>query len=108
MTEHKYVQGGASYTRTREIAKKKCKFQPKSEILFFILAYPDSLPIIICEISGKEHQLDFELNAVLHFNFQNHFYYDLLDTCAVVNLGDNGNCHFYGKAVSKRLKTAGY
>jgi hypothetical protein len=39
-----------------------------------ILTYPDSLPIIIYEIYGKKYQLDFELNAVLHFNFQNHFY----------------------------------
>jgi hypothetical protein len=22
----------------------------------------------------KKHQLDFELNAILHFNFENHFY----------------------------------
>jgi hypothetical protein len=43
---------------------------------------------------GKKYQLDFELNAVLHFNFENHFY-----LCAVVNLGDNGNCQFYGKKV---------
>jgi hypothetical protein len=46
--------------------------------MIFILTYPDSLPIIIYEISGKKI------------------------------FGDNGNCHFYGKAVSKRLKTAGY
>jgi hypothetical protein len=26
----------------------------------------------------KKHQLDFELHAVLHFNFQNHFIYYLL------------------------------
>jgi hypothetical protein len=45
------VPGGASYTRTGEIAT-----------------------IIIYEIYGKKYQLDFELNAVLHFNFQNHFY----------------------------------
>jgi hypothetical protein len=29
------------------------KFQPKSQILIFVLTYPDSLPIIIYEISGK-------------------------------------------------------
>jgi hypothetical protein len=44
--------------------------KPKSQILIFVLTYPDSLPIIIYEVSGKKHQLDFELNAVLHFNFQ--------------------------------------
>jgi hypothetical protein len=26
------------------------------------------------EISGKKHQLYFELNAILHFNFENQFY----------------------------------
>jgi hypothetical protein len=78
--------------------KLKCKFQPKSQILIFILTYRDSLPIIIYEIYGKKYQLDFELNAVLHFNFQNHFYL-WPATCAVVNLGDNGNCQFYGKKV---------
>jgi hypothetical protein len=31
-------------------------------------------PLIIYEIYGKKYQLDFELKAVLHFNFQNHFY----------------------------------
>jgi hypothetical protein len=54
----------------------------------------------------KKHQSDFELNAILHFNFENHFYL-WPATCAVVNLGDNGNCQFYDKAVNKRLKTAG-
>jgi hypothetical protein len=33
----------------------KTTFQPKSQILIFILTYPDSLPIIIIyEISGKK------------------------------------------------------
>jgi hypothetical protein len=45
----------------------------------------------------KKHQLDFELNVVLHFNFEN-------NVCAVVNLGDNANCQFYRKAVNKRLQ----
>jgi hypothetical protein len=62
------------FTYKQSQKKIKCKFQQKSQILIFILTYPDSLPIIIYEISGKKHQLDFELNAVLHFNFQNHFY----------------------------------
>jgi hypothetical protein len=37
------------------------------------------------------------------FNFENHFYLRPA-TCAVLNLGDNGNCQFYGKAVKKRLQ----
>jgi hypothetical protein len=45
-----------------------------------------------------------ELNAILHFNFENHFYIYQVATCAVVKLGDNGNCQFYGKAVNKRLQ----
>jgi hypothetical protein len=53
---------------------KKSKFEAKSQILIFIQTYPDSLAIIIYEISGKKHQLDFELNTILHFNFENHFY----------------------------------
>jgi hypothetical protein len=44
---------------------------------------------------------------ILHFNFENHFYL-WPATCAVVNLGDNGNSRFYGKVVNKRLKTVAY
>jgi hypothetical protein len=51
--------------------KTKNKFEPKSQILIFTLIYPDSLPIIIYEISGKKYQLGFKLNAILHFNFEN-------------------------------------
>jgi hypothetical protein len=47
----------------------------------------------------KKHQLNFELNAILHFDLENNFYL-LPATCAVVNLGDKGNCQFYGKAVN--------
>jgi hypothetical protein len=42
-----------------------------------MLAYSDSLPIIIpifTKSAEKKHQLDFELNAILDFNFENHFY----------------------------------
>jgi hypothetical protein len=51
--------------------KNKKLILAKSQILIFILTYPDSLPVL------------------------------------VVNLGDNGNYQFYGKAVNKRLKTVG-
>jgi hypothetical protein len=54
----------------------------------------------------KKKQLDFELNAILHFNSENNFYLRPA-TSAVVNLGDNGNCQSYGKTVNKRLKTVG-
>jgi hypothetical protein len=39
-------------------SQKKSTFQPKSQILIFILTYPDSLPIIIYEIGGKKQQVD--------------------------------------------------
>jgi hypothetical protein len=84
--------------------QKKSKCQPNSQILIFILTYcTDSLPIITYEISGKKHQLDFELKAISHFHFENHFYLRLT-TCAVVNLDDNWNCQFYGKAANKWLQ----
>jgi hypothetical protein len=70
--------------------------QPESPVLIFILSLTDSLHIISYEISGKKHQLDFELNAILHFKFA--------ATCAVINLGNNGNCQFFGKTVNTWLQ----
>jgi hypothetical protein len=92
------------FTYKQSQKKRKSQFQPISQIVIFILTYPNSLPIIIhYSNQRKKHHLDFKLKAILHFNFENHFYL-WPATCADVNLGDNGNYQFYSKAVNKRLQ----